>query len=994
MTVSIRRMSLGAGYRYLMESVARGDHTAPASSPLTQYYTQTGTPPGYFLGAGLAGLADGGGIAEGAVVSEEHLFRMLGMLQDPITGKPLGRPPNTARVATLGTPGERASRQVPAPVAGFDLTFSAPKSVSVAWALGDGPTRSAVYDAHRAAVAFVLDYAERSGLFCSRTGKNGTNLVHVRGVVATGFDHWDSRSGDPQMHTHVVVLNRAQGIDGLWRTLDSRGLFRSTVGLSELYNGVLSDYLTAALGWGWEATERAHSPVPKFEVAGVPEALTELFSKRSAAIEEAKNTLVTDFVASRGRSPSTREVLQLRQRATLSTRPDKQLTCLADLVTGWRARAQTVVGGDPVGWASGLAGRNNLPVVRAGDLTPQMLEQAGAVAVGMVTDKRATFGHANVFAEVVRQFHGVRFASPADRVAVVEQTVDLGLSSALLISPGLPTVAEQLSAPAEWSAQMMHRRSAVYTTTELLDAETRLLERGRAKTGPVVPAGSSGAMLAASGTALSIDQVSAVEAVVTSGRVVDVLVGAAGTGKTTAMAGVRSVWEARFGAGSVVGLAPSAAAAEVLADEVGIPTENTAKWLVEQQHAGDRLNRIAVLRQRLRRASPSIQSTAQRRELRRLEAEAARWTLRPGQLVIVDEASMAGTVDLEAITSAASAAGAKLMLVGDPAQLSPVQAGGAFGMLVADRCPAPQLHEVRRFRHEWERTASLRLRDGDSDVADVYVREGRVVGGGRRAVLDELFFAWSTDVAAGLDSLMLAPDAETVRELNDRARDARIAHGDVVAGGARLTSGAAMGVGDVVLTRRNDRHLITARGWVKNGDRWTVTAMNGRGEASVRRVGSPATVQLPADYVRDNVELGYATTAHRAQGRTVDTAHVFVAPTTTRETLYVMASRGRGTNRMYVDTSFDPDGETTHAPEDHQDAADVLRGVIRISALELSATQTMARSRGPRPAIEEAGRRGVHRSTDVTVGGLSSDHAAALDHIRDRPSSGDVAHAL
>jgi len=76
------------------------------------------------------------------------------------------------------------------------------------------------------------------------------------------FDHWDSRAGDPQLHTHVVVINRVQSEDGGWRTLDSRGMFRATVGLSEMYNGVLPDFLTQALGWGWESTRRLHSQVP------------------------------------------------------------------------------------------------------------------------------------------------------------------------------------------------------------------------------------------------------------------------------------------------------------------------------------------------------------------------------------------------------------------------------------------------------------------------------------------------------------------------------------------------------------------------------------------------------------------------------------------------------------------------------------------------------------------------------------------------------------
>ena len=95
MTVSIRRMTLGSGYRYLMSSVAQSDGAHVRGSALTAYYAETGTPPGRFLGAGLAGLCHGYGVPVGRQVSEEHLFRMLGQLQDPVTGRPLGTPPRS-----------------------------------------------------------------------------------------------------------------------------------------------------------------------------------------------------------------------------------------------------------------------------------------------------------------------------------------------------------------------------------------------------------------------------------------------------------------------------------------------------------------------------------------------------------------------------------------------------------------------------------------------------------------------------------------------------------------------------------------------------------------------------------------------------------------------------------------------------------------------------------------------------------------------------------
>jgi len=940
--MSIRRMSLGAGYRYLMSSVARADGPGHTASALTRYYAESGTPPGRFLGRGLAGLNDGHGVAVGSQVSEEHLFRMLGMLQDPVTGQQLGRSPRRAGAAYIDSRG--VTRKAPQPVAGFDLTFSAPKSVSVAWAVAGEGTQGPIYTAHQAALEHVIAYAEEH-VFSSRSGKAGVVQEDIAGVVAAVFDHWDSRVGDPQLHTHVVVMNRVQTSEGLWRTLDSRGLFRSTVGLSEMYNGVLSDYLTQALGWGWEACGRRHSEVPKYEVAGVAERLREEFSTRSTNIEAAKDVLVAGFAASRGRQPSAREVLQLRQRATLQTRPDKHVESLADLVHGWRGRAQQVLGSDPAAWVETLAGRNDLPLLHAGDLAEEMLTEAAKVAVHTVAEKRATFARSNVFAEVLRQFHGVRFATAGDRMAVVERTCDLAVAEALLISP--PELARTPAAfqRPDGTSRFRPRGSEIYTTQALLDAEARLLDAGRAMGGPsvspIVAADVCAASLPGVGHPLSADQSAAVQQIATSGRVVDVLVGAAGTGKSTAMRGARQAWEREHGPGSVVGLAPSAAAAEVLADVVGIATENTAKWLSEAGRNMLRSAEIDKLQAELYRASPSLRTRTLLHRARTVTAEVERWALRPGQLVIVDEASMAGTFELDALTAQARDAGAKVLLVGDWAQLSPVSAGGAFHLLATDRDDVPQLQDVRRFRHEWERAASLDLRHGRGDAADTYTDHGRVQGGDRESMLDLLYEAWQVDTRAGRRSLMIASDSQTVLDLNNRARADRVLTGEVRPDGVQTVSGSMVGVGDSVVTRRNQRGLATGRGWVKNGDQWTVVAVRHDGVIDVRRANGSGRATLPAAYVREHVELGYATTAHRAQGRTVDTAHAFACATTLREPLYVMATRGRENNRLYVDTMYDPDVATSHQPPEELTPADTLRYVLASSGADKSATQTI-----------------------------------------------------
>jgi conjugative relaxase-like TrwC/TraI family protein len=980
--ISLRRMTLGSGYRYLMESVATGDGAVGASSCLTRYYAASGTPPGVFLGAGLATLDGGRGIKKGSAVNEQHLFNLLGMCADPMTGVPLGRQPNrfglvrtspmtdsaatdpesgrdeqpTGPVEALHGPRMRRCGKA---VAGFDLTFSPSKSVSVAWALADPDTKAQIYACHRHAIDIVLSYAERE-VFHSRSGTNGVIQEDLDGVVAVAFTHWDSRAGDPQLHDHVVVANRARSrSDGKWRTLDSRALFKSVVALSELHQGVLSDLLTETLGWGWEGTSRRHSERLRLEVDGVSEALMAEFSQRAVAIEGRKNALVSEFAAARGRQPTSTEVLGLRQRATLETRPAKEHRSLAALTGGWRRRAEPYVGSDQESWVAGLADRNDLPLLRAGDLAEGILADAAGVAVQRVAERRATFSRANLLAEVHRQLHGVRFASPTERIAVAERTAELAVSQSLLISaPELHSTPEHLRR-ADGTSRFRAKGHEIYTTATLLQAESRLLDAGRRTDGPVVSTGTvartSAANLPGRDHPLNLDQALAVEQIATSGRALDVLVGPAGTGKSTTMAGLRAVWEAEHGAGSVLGLAPSAAAAEILAGELGIDTENTAKWLYEHRQEPERLAKLASLRRALRCAGGSERRRLPiRRCIAAAEEEVARWRLCRGQLVIIEEATLAGTFALDELVSAAGDAGAKVLLVGDQAQLSAVEAGGMFAALVRDRDGlAPELNDVRRFHHSWERRASVQLRAGSVDAIGAYEAHGRIASGGRDEMLDAVFAAWKRDVATGHTSLMIAGDLGTVSELNARARADRVSAGQVIDVGVSVAGGETAGVGDQVRTRQNNRRLTSGQSWVRNGDRWIVIATFEDGSMIVKRSNGAGQVLLPAHYVREHVELAYAATAHRAQGRTVDTAHALVSPTTTREVVYVSGTRGREGNWLYVDTHYDPDPETSHDQATEPDSArEVLAGVLRNEGADVAAHDMIRRAQSEAERME------------------------------------------
>ncbi len=677
------------------------------------------------------------------------------------------------------------------------------------------------------------------------------------------------------------------------------------------------------------------------------------FSQRAEQIAARGDELNSSFVEAHGRRPTVLETMRLRQVATIATRPEKTHRSLAELTSNWRERAAAHVPEDgQLAWVSSLAGRNDLPLLHTCDLAEAILDDAAQAVVTTVAEHHSTYGRQNLLAEAHRLLHGVRFASPDDRVGVAEHITDLAVArSVVLTPPAMHHTPERYLRP-DGSSRLQPRNHLVYTTEVLLEAEDRLLEAGREHGAPRVSVATvakiAEANLPGRDYGLSLDQALAVEKIATSGRVADVLVGPAGSGKSTTMAGLRAAWEEEHGPGSVIGLAPSAVAAQVLSDELGIETENTAKWLTEWRRIPElksRRDRFAL--NLARNAYPYSPAAAKlRARVAAMDQAIGERRLKARQLVIVDEASLAGTFALDELVGAARRAGSKILLVGDGAQLGSVEAGGAFSLLVKDRGDlVAELSDVRRFRSQWEKAASIELRHGNQAVIDDYEAHGRITEGTRAVLLDAIYAAWKNDVDAGKSSLMIAGDSATVTELNARARADRVLEGTVSDDGLLIADGQTAGVGDEVVTRQNNRLVRTGRTWVKNGDHWVVTATNTDWTMALRRANGGGEVSLPADYVAHHVELAYATTAYRSQGRTTDTAHAVVSAATTREVLYVSATRGRESNSLYVDTSFDPDPATSHdGTVSQRSARDVLASVLANSGADLSAHDSLERA--------------------------------------------------
>ncbi|MDO5740779.1 MAG: MobF family relaxase [Ornithinimicrobium sp.] len=1009
--MTLHKLAAGSGYTYLTGQVAQHDATERRQAGLASYYEEKGEAPGRWLGTGLAGLD----LAEGDVVTEEQMKLLFGQGRHPRSGEPqaaergwggLGRafptfdatslrqvtaqafsehntsqglawnhpilPEERARIRTrvvrevfeqrqgrapvdeaeLTTFVAKASRPAQVPVAGFDLTFSPVKSVSALWALAPADVARQVVAAHQDAVGATLAMLEREVAF-TRVGKGGIRQVPVVGPVAAAFDHRDSRTGDPDLHTHVVVSNKVQSLPqegGRWLTLDGRMLFKAKVMASEHYNTHLEAGLVDRLGVRFAERPSPEGKRAVREIDGIDPALLAAWSSRRRAIETRGRELASDFLANHGRTPTTIESLALAQQANLETRPGKhEPRSESEQRAAWREQATAVLaraGRSPEDMVSAAVGARwgrthgrgsetdipagprvgtlpgHLRQGRGGGVRPQVV---AARVLSVLEGSRATWQVWHVRAETLRQLRTAQV--PLDKLEAYQRDVERWVLQGFSVPVGVPPQLgepEVLRRPDGQSAHVVHGSQA-YTSRAILAAEDELLALGLRRDGrqaapdvvETVLAGQSG-----DGPGLDRSQGAMVRSLATSGCRVQVALAPAGAGKTAALRVLARAWEAS--GGTVLGLAPTAVAAEELGRATGIPADTLAKYL-HQTTTG---------------AAHGVQNLT----------GGANSRVGSGALVLIDEAGMAGTRDLAAAVRQIVDAGGSVRLVGDDQQLAAVAAGGIFRDLAEQghaHGTTATLTELHRFTDAAEGAATLAIREGDPAALDHYLDRDRVHAGDTGDVVEAAYAAWAADQQAGLSSLLLAATRETVRELNQRARQARLdTTGQPPGREVTLSDGTRTSAGDTVVTRRNDRRLRSRSGsWVKNGDRWRLLAVHPDGTILVERddlaarAGGARRLTLPAGYVAEHVQLGYASTIHGAQGATVDTTHTVLTGTETRQGLYVALSRGRQANHLYVATpTASLDGVGPEAQDTSVDQRQVLTAILDRDGRALSAT--------------------------------------------------------
>ncbi len=549
---------------------------------------------------------------------------------------------------------------------GRDLTFSAPKSVSLA-ALVGGDARA--IDAHDRAVGRALDWFERNAAetrmkdpvtgCMARTGNQ-------KAVIAT-FRHDASRNLDPALHTHAVIANMVRGEDGKWRSMANERLYASKMLLGAMYRNELAGEL-AKLGYGIEKTHADG----RFEIAGVPRAVIEAYSTRRAEIEAE--------LARQG-AGGTAENQRLAQRAALFTRAAKRDVDRAALRESWLDQAATL-GFDARGLAAEAAARTaGREATHEAGRADGSVRAAGPAPVddakaGIATEKADAASDAAGAKGVAAEAVQWAVAHIAERDAVFSRT-DL-LAAALAFSPGAAPAGEierevaALEKTGALHAARLPGMDGLLTTDRALADEREtasLMEAGQGR--GAVPMRARAVDKALRNGPLTHGQKEAVKLILSANDRTVGVQGYAGTGKTTMLRRARALMEKK--GYEVRGLAPSASAARTLESEAGIASETLQRFLA--RYAGVAEGRMT--RKGAREMRAAFRNTA----------------------LVVDEGSLASTVQTRDLLRIADALRIpRVVLVGDAKQLDAVDAGKPFAQLQAAGMKTAVMDEIMRQR--------------------------------------------------------------------------------------------------------------------------------------------------------------------------------------------------------------------------------------------------------------------------------------------------------
>ncbi|MFJ9523275.1 MobF family relaxase [Kitasatospora sp. NPDC101801] len=828
-----------------------------------------------------------------------------------------------------------------------DVTFSAPKSWSVfhaslqveaAQELAAGnPERAAeltaqaeqVWLALKDGAAAGLDHMQehagyaRSGRFAGSKGEKTTGKrVDAHEWTAAAFAQHTSRDEGPQLHIHTAVFNRVKytvmdPVTGeeitKWGALDGTLLLREAKAAGHLFERVAEESLTRRLGVRFEM--RPDGVVR--EIVGISQELRDFHSTRRHTVVAGVKVLAEAYEAKHGVRPSAHTLAKMSEEVVLASRKQKSHDGMTreELLERWESTTKAAI-------KTSLA---DIPKIVAETSAERGIEaeafdpaQVIRESIEATQKRRSAWTRADLQVEIVKHLPDCLGGLESDQLTgLVRELTEIALHRptdselVALAGPELIPMPRSLQM-ADGTPIYQVPGGEQYATKGHIEAERRLLDDAVQVGGFALS--EEQIERALEGRSLLPGQEAAFRGILGGGRQADVLIGPAGSGKSYLSAAIHDAW--RDTGRSVIGLTTSERAARVLSGEGVEHVSNLAMFINSNK------------------ALASGTSTPALEKLR----------LRPGQLVMLDEAGMTETTEMDEVRRLVREAGAKLIYAGDYAQLTSVGAGGMLREMAQHAgVEVFELDEVRRFNHHWEREASLELREGNTDVLDAYETHGRLQGGDVEEMLTAAYQDWLADTLNGHNSLLIATSQKQADQLAAMARADLVRLHRVEADGIHLSQrGITFGVGDQVQLREIDRKVKSHSGdrFAVNRDVVTVVDANQATGTLTVRYDDGELMRLPSNYVSEHVDLAYAGTVHASQGRTVDRCRSLAEAGDTRESLYVALTRGKDGNWAYVvtrQTVSELDGPDQPVVEKMA----VLSQVLENSGAELAATAVL-----------------------------------------------------
>lgn len=586
-------------------------------------------------------------------------------------------------------------------VSGFDLSLTPVKSISVLWGLGDAKTRKVIEDAHELALKETIKYMENNVAY-TRIGANGES-VKTNNLLVTAITHYDSRTGDPDLHTHILLANKTY-YDDRWLALDGKILYKSIVTMDLYYKSIFEKELTNNLGVRFVEKYNKNQKIPIREIEGISNDIINLFSKRSDDIEKLYSTFIDNYIKIHKRTPTYTVQKQIRERVNALTKDKKnRKESKEEKINKWRIILKeelNLTDKEVDELINKVLNRNAVYT----SLDDETIENTAWNTLNEVSTNYAVFNKFLIYNEAFRQINSINI-HPDYKTEIVDKIYNSVIEKAFLIT-------DTNSPMPYYSTKSLINKEKYIIRESLKDTKTPILNKLEFNDSDTPHQ-------------LSNEQKEWISNISYSTTRITVGIGVAGAGKSTSLLHLANC--ARAENKNVIALSYTARAAENLGKSINADNYTIHAFL-------RRINKGEI-------------------------------NISKDDILIIDEVSMLNTNLLSDLAKKLNEN--KIILIGDNKQLQTIEGTSPITYLYNEKnVKIHSMREVHRFKNKEEGLNTLKIRDGNIEALKFYEDNGRIERGDNETIFDMITNNYIQDIKDGKESILLGQSIKEVSELN------------------------------------------------------------------------------------------------------------------------------------------------------------------------------------------------------------------------------------